>query len=104
MTIDLRLAKAASGAAGESHFSDFDAVLRRRKPRPTSSTASVLPAGLSDDERLVTRQALGGMLWSKQYYHYVVEDWLAGIRPGRRRRRSAWKGATAIGGISSRAT
>jgi hypothetical protein len=82
VTIDLRLAKAASGAAGESHFSDFDAVLRRRKAEADEFYASVLPAGLSDDERLVTRQALGGMLWSKQYYHYVVEDWLAGDPAG----------------------
>ena len=28
------------------------------------------------------RQALGGMLWSKQYYHYVVRDWLQGDPAG----------------------
>ena len=24
------------------------------------------------------RQALAGLLWSKQFYHYVVKDWLEG--------------------------
>ena len=38
----------------------------------------VIPKELSADARLVARQAFAGMLWSKQYYHYVVEDWLEG--------------------------
>ncbi len=33
---------------------------------------------LNRDAQNVLRQALGGMLWSKQYYHYVVRDWLHG--------------------------
>ncbi len=33
---------------------------------------------ISEDARNVKRQAFAGMLWTKQYYHYVVEDWLAG--------------------------
>ena len=28
--------------------------------------------------KMVARQAFAGMLWSKQYYHYVVTDWLEG--------------------------
>jgi len=34
----------------------------------------VIPAALSADARNVMRQALAGMLWSKQFYHYVVRD------------------------------
>lgn len=30
--------------------------------------------------RNVQRQAFAGMLWSKQFYHYIVEDWLKGDR------------------------
>ena len=30
------------------------------------------------EERLVARQAYAGLLWTKQFYHYVVEDWLTG--------------------------
>ena len=36
-----------------------------------------MPAGLSDDEKNVMRQALAGMLWSKQYFNYDVARWLA---------------------------
>jgi hypothetical protein len=36
----------------------------------------VLAGGLTDDERLVSRQALAGMLWSKQYYGLDMEQWL----------------------------
>jgi hypothetical protein len=38
----------------------------------------MLPATLTDDATRVARQALAGLLWSKQYYHYVVKDWLEG--------------------------
>jgi Glycosyl hydrolase family 63 C-terminal domain len=33
---------------------------------------------LSEDERNIQRQALAGMLWSKQYYHYAIDEWLNG--------------------------
>ena len=39
---------------------------------------TVIPASLSDDQRNVARQAFAGLLWSKQYYHYVVKPWLDG--------------------------
>jgi hypothetical protein len=39
---------------------------------------SFAPAHLSDDARMVQRQAFAGLLWSKQFYHYVVEQWLKG--------------------------
>jgi hypothetical protein len=39
---------------------------------------SFCPSTVSGDGRNVQRQAFAGMLWSKQYYHYVVEDWLKG--------------------------
>ena len=40
--------------------------------------ASITPPSLSDDATRVVRQAMAGMLWSKQFYHFVVEDWLKG--------------------------
>jgi len=36
------------------------------------------PARLSADAKAVQRQAFAGMLWSKQYYHYVIESWING--------------------------
>lgn len=39
---------------------------------------TVIPQNLSSDGRLIMRQAFAGLLWSKQYYHYVVKEWLEG--------------------------
>jgi hypothetical protein len=52
----------------------FDA----RKREADEFYASITPRGLSADATNVMRQALAGLLWSKQYYHYVVRDWLSG--------------------------
>ena len=40
--------------------------------------ADVIPRTLSDDGKNVMRQAFAGLLWGKQYYHYVVREWLHG--------------------------
>ena len=40
--------------------------------------AEVIPATVSDDERLVARQAFAGMIWGKQFYCYDVRRWLDG--------------------------
>ena len=45
------------------------------------------------------RQALAGMLWSKQFYHYDVERWLDGDPASRRRRRRADRAATPTGAL-----
>jgi hypothetical protein len=49
-----------------------------RQAEAAAFYAALQPAGLSDDERLVQRQAFAGMLWSKQFYHYDVDQWLRG--------------------------
>jgi len=55
-----------------------DSILAACKADADEFYASVIPASLSADARNVMRQALAGMLWSKQFYHYVVRDWLQG--------------------------
>ena len=40
--------------------------------------SSIEPPSLSEDARSVMRQAFAGLLWSKQFYHYIVHDWLTG--------------------------
>jgi hypothetical protein len=57
---------------------DFDAVLATRCREADEFYAEVIPDSLSADGRRVMRQGLAGLLWSKQYYHYVVRDWLEG--------------------------
>ena len=55
---------------------------RRAKPRPTTSTRALTPTAATADEAMILRQALAGMLWSKQFYHYDVEEWLEGDPAG----------------------
>ncbi len=57
---------------------EFDATFAARRGEADEFYRQIMPAGASADEKNVLRQALGGMLWSKQFYHYVVKDWLHG--------------------------
>jgi hypothetical protein len=56
---------------------DFDAALARRPAEADEFYAALTPPGLSADGTAVMRQALGGLLWSKQFYAYDVSRWLA---------------------------
>lgn len=57
---------------------DFDNCLQQRKQETDAFYASKIPSQLNDREQLIARQAYAGLLWTKQFYHYVVEDWLEG--------------------------
>ncbi len=57
---------------------DFDAVISDRIREADEFYAGITPRGLSDDARDVMRQALAGMLWSKQFYRYEIRRWLDG--------------------------
>jgi hypothetical protein len=59
---------------------DFDRVLEARRREADEFFATIIPAALSPDAASVMRQSLGGLLWSKQFYHYVVKDWIDGDR------------------------
>ena len=65
---------------------DCKAVFARRRSEADEFYAGVIPADLSDDAKSVMRQSLAGIFWSKQYYHYVVKEWLEGDPAARRRR------------------
>jgi hypothetical protein len=57
---------------------DFDAVFESRQHEADEFYDTIIPHDLDSDGKNVMRQALGGMLWSKQFYHYVVKEWLDG--------------------------
>jgi Glycosyl hydrolase family 63 C-terminal domain len=78
VTLQLRLAPMIDGHPYDNPFADFDANFQQRREEADEFYGVVLPDSLSDDAKLVARQAFAGMLWSKQYYHYVVSDWLQG--------------------------
>jgi len=56
----------------------FDDVLAARRQEADQFYANRIPATLSRHEQQVARQAYAGLLWSKQFFHYVVKDWLEG--------------------------
>jgi len=72
--VRLRLSRKVNRAP----FSDFEKIFADRRRDADEFYATVTPPGLSEDGALVMRQAFGGLLWSKQFYHYIVRDWVNG--------------------------
>ena len=82
-TIQLRLTKSTPEIQNDSAYQGFDQILDRRKQDCDDYYARVMPAGFSAEQKLVFRQAMAGMLWSKQFYNYDITPWLQkrGIDP-----------------------
>jgi hypothetical protein len=57
---------------------EFDRLVDARRAEGDEYYAACLPAGLTPAEHNVVRQGYAGLLWSKQFYHYIIEDWLKG--------------------------
>jgi hypothetical protein len=78
-SVELRLRLAREDLQG---FSDLGAAFERtiacRRREADEYYATLQPAGATDDEALVMRQAFAGMIWSQQFYHYDVVRWLDG--------------------------
>ena len=75
-TVRLRLCDRPDLA--EPFGANFDLVLGDRIKEADEFYHRICPYPISEDQRSVQRQAFAGMLWSKQFYYYVVEDWLKG--------------------------
>jgi Glycosyl hydrolase family 63 C-terminal domain len=98
VSIRLRLKKLDADLADENPFADFDRTMLRRSMEADAFYAELVPASLKPEHCAIQRQALAGMLWSKQFYHYIVEEWLDGD-PGsppppperRNGRNAAWR-------------
>ena len=82
-TLRLRLNDVApAGSLGRktekciSFGTEFDALVQRRRAEADEFYAAVIPSSLNADAANVMRQALAGMLWSKQFYYYDVDKWL----------------------------
>ena len=74
----VRLRLANSELKGKDAFANFDKVFALRRREANEFYATVIPKDLSADAQNVMRQGFAGMLWSKQFYHYVLKDWLDG--------------------------
>src|SRR5262249_35836056 len=77
VVIPLRL-MAEEGATEQPFGPGFDQTFQDRRREADGFYQTRLPATLSPDYQAVARQAYAGLLWTKQFYHYVVKDWLAG--------------------------
>jgi hypothetical protein len=58
-------------------FSKFDNIFASRLADADEFYERITPKNLSEDERRVHRQALAGMLWTKQYYYFDLDIWLS---------------------------
>jgi hypothetical protein len=76
-TLRLRLATQAL-APGTCLGEEFEELFAERMREADAFYADLLPAASTAQERGVLRQAYAGLLWSKQFYHYIVRDWLDG--------------------------
>jgi hypothetical protein len=76
--IELRLSNQRPDRGAPPCGPSFEKIFAARQREADAFYATVIPAHLSTDARAVMRQSLAGLLWSKQYYHYVVKPWLEG--------------------------
>ena len=82
--IRLRLSDLAPAAIGDP-FSSFAQTMQTRRGEADEFYRAITPEGVREDEARVMRQALAGMLWSKQYFNFDVATWLKehGLDPER---------------------
>jgi len=92
--IQLRL---ANSLPESNSLNEIQNIFSTRRKEADEFYEDLAPKSLGPDQRNVQRQAFAGMLWNKQFYHYVIEDWLkgdpAGPAPPRERkkgRNSEW--------------
>ncbi len=88
----------ADQSIAEPFDDDFNALFGKRKAEADDYYTKVLTKNINSSAAKIQRQALSGLLWSKQYYHYNIEKWLDnddGITPVTDRRKngrnSEWK-------------
>jgi Glycosyl hydrolase family 63 C-terminal domain len=72
-TVSVRLASSHT----ENAFTGFDGIIKSRLGDADEFYKRITPKLLNEDERRVHRQALAGMMWSKQYYFYDLDTWLS---------------------------
>jgi hypothetical protein len=73
-TKDVRLRLSPKPTTGA--FGTFDRIFNSRLADANEFYVRIIPKQLSEDERRVYRQAVAGMLWSKQHYYFDLDRWL----------------------------
>ncbi|MCI0650896.1 MAG: glucosidase [Planctomycetes bacterium] len=76
---ELRLHLFADSAGVKPSFgTPFDRTFAQRIEEADEFYAARVAAGMSAEEKQVLRQGYAGLLWTKQFYHYSVKDWIEG--------------------------
>jgi hypothetical protein len=78
VVMSLRLVREDAASPRCRGLADLDRVLELRRREADEFYGLVIPEGLCQDAKRVMRQALAGMLWSKQWFHLDVRRWLEG--------------------------
>ena len=99
ISIRLRLTRASANKKRSNEpFADFEEIFTKRRAEADEFYGEIAPSSLTEEQRGVQRQAFAGLLWSKQFYHYIVDQWLDGDPdqpppPDERKhgRNSAWR-------------
>lgn len=93
--VRFRISKKYEGYLDEENFDD---IIEKRRTEADEFYWRISPLPMTDDLRNIQRQALSGMLWCKQYYHFVWDQWANGDKgqipppPGRKGvRNSKWR-------------
>ncbi|MEZ5315383.1 MAG: hypothetical protein R3E91_04145 [Chlamydiales bacterium] len=76
-SIDLRLFSAEERPA-EIFGKSFEKIFTKRIGEADAFYEKKIPIHLNQEEKAISRQSYAGLLWTKQFYHYVVKEWLEG--------------------------
>ncbi|HEY3492304.1 MAG TPA: hypothetical protein VGK43_05090, partial [Solirubrobacterales bacterium] len=75
----VRLRLRANGSDSSPAFGPgFERLFERRLREADEFYAERIPATATEDERRVMRQGYAGLLWTKQFFHYVLAHWIEG--------------------------
>jgi hypothetical protein len=107
-TLRLRLSATAFAEADNRKratadpLNSFEMVMEARRREANEFYSTIIPSSLSEDAANVMRQAMAGMLWSKQFYYYDLDKWLTCSRPIHAALHAMTTGTTCIMPTSSR--
>lgn len=78
-TIRLRLTELESISENDEVFGDaFSGIVQKRHQEADKFYSNREPRNSSEEEKQILRQSYAGLLWTKQFYHFVVNEWLDG--------------------------
>src|ERR1044071_8758119 len=86
----VRLRLSAEAEATQDKFGAFEKIFAQRINEANEFYDTISPPEIEEESKKVARQGYAGLLWSKQFYNYVIREWLSGdpaqpMPPGERR-------------------